>query len=289
MLYFDDNRKWRERFVVVRADHSLELHDSQEVKSYLWSFSHKGTFSDRTFSWFCYISHIQSYTKGTPARHKLLPTGGTVLTSDEKYTAVIDKAFTDPNGECLSSSPFWSLSSRWNECLCVVQVLRMSPPFLWWRFPVHFLCTWDCLTDETRTSVSSRRRSGPASSRSWTTAFGIRTKVSDQHCFCLRVQFWLCVCGLWSDLEIIPQGERFLFAQFESTYWICSDYFSVHLPKSNPKRMLYYSSEADERIPQAVCGSICSSISLLLFFCGGHGDTLIISRIATLSSCALAA
>ncbi|XP_073704764.1 protein Niban 1-like [Garra rufa] len=68
VLFFDD-RKWRERFVVVRADYSLELHDSQE-----------------------------SYTKGTPARHKLLPTGGTVLTSEEKYTAVVDKAFPDPNG-----------------------------------------------------------------------------------------------------------------------------------------------------------------------------------------------
>lgn len=69
MLYFDDNRKWRERLVVVRADYSLELHDSQE-----------------------------SYTKGTPARHKLLPTGGTVLTSEEKYTAFVDKDFPDPNG-----------------------------------------------------------------------------------------------------------------------------------------------------------------------------------------------
>ncbi|XP_056100660.1 protein Niban 1 [Rhinichthys klamathensis goyatoka] len=69
MLYFDDNRKWKERFVVVRADYSLELHDSQE-----------------------------SYTKGTPARHKLLPTGGAVLTSEEKYTAVVDKAFPDLNG-----------------------------------------------------------------------------------------------------------------------------------------------------------------------------------------------
>ncbi|KAG1969388.1 protein Niban 1 [Pimephales promelas] len=69
MLYFDDNRKWKERFVVVRADYSLELHDSQE-----------------------------SYTKGTPARHKLLPTGGAVLTSEEKYTAVVDKAFPDING-----------------------------------------------------------------------------------------------------------------------------------------------------------------------------------------------
>ncbi|XP_051989482.1 protein Niban 1-like [Xyrauchen texanus] len=69
MLYFDDNRKWRERFVVVCADYSLELHDSQET-----------------------------FTKGTPARHKLLPTGGAVLTSEEKYNAVVDKALPDPNG-----------------------------------------------------------------------------------------------------------------------------------------------------------------------------------------------
>ncbi|XP_051555815.1 protein Niban 1-like isoform X2 [Myxocyprinus asiaticus] len=69
MLYFDDNRKWRERFVVVCADYSLELHDSQET-----------------------------FTKGTPARHKLLPTGGAVLTSEEKYNAVVDKVLPDPNG-----------------------------------------------------------------------------------------------------------------------------------------------------------------------------------------------
>ncbi|XP_051554492.1 protein Niban 1-like [Myxocyprinus asiaticus] len=69
MLYFDDNRKWREKLVVVHADYSLELHDSQET-----------------------------YTKGTPAQHILLPTGGTVLTSEEKYNAIVDKAFPDPNG-----------------------------------------------------------------------------------------------------------------------------------------------------------------------------------------------
>lgn len=31
MVHFDDNRKWRERFVVIRTDYSLELHDSLEV------------------------------------------------------------------------------------------------------------------------------------------------------------------------------------------------------------------------------------------------------------------
>ncbi|XP_072547509.1 protein Niban 1 [Salminus brasiliensis] len=68
VLHFDDSRKWKERFVVVRADYSLELHDSQEI-----------------------------FTKGSPARHTLLLTGGTVLTSEEKYSALVDKAFPDLN------------------------------------------------------------------------------------------------------------------------------------------------------------------------------------------------
>ncbi|KAI7809888.1 putative protein Niban-like, partial [Triplophysa rosa] len=75
MLHFDDNRKWRERFVVVRTDYSLELHDS-----------------------------LETFTKGAPARHKLLTTGGTVLTSEEKYNTVIDKDFPDPNGSKEDSS-----------------------------------------------------------------------------------------------------------------------------------------------------------------------------------------
>ncbi|XP_076831970.1 protein Niban 1 [Brachyhypopomus gauderio] len=68
VLYYDDCKKWKERFVVVRADYSLEFHDSQE-----------------------------SFTKGCPARYILHPTGGTVLTSEEKYSALVDKAFPDLN------------------------------------------------------------------------------------------------------------------------------------------------------------------------------------------------
>ncbi|XP_042185200.1 protein Niban 1 isoform X2 [Oncorhynchus tshawytscha] len=54
----------------MRANHSLECHDNQE-----------------------------SFSKGVPARQRLLPTGGVVLTSEEKYTALVDKAFPDP--KCL--------------------------------------------------------------------------------------------------------------------------------------------------------------------------------------------
>ncbi|XP_035277761.1 protein Niban 1-like [Anguilla anguilla] len=68
VLYFDDSRKWKERYVVVRANYSLECHDSNE-----------------------------SFTKGAPPRHKIQPTGGSVLVSEEQYTAMVDKAFPDPN------------------------------------------------------------------------------------------------------------------------------------------------------------------------------------------------
>ncbi|MCJ8740301.1 hypothetical protein PDJAM_G00057200 [Pangasius djambal] len=68
VLHFDDSKKWKERFATVRADYSLELHDSQET-----------------------------FAKGTPARQILQLTGGTVLTSEEKYCALVDKAFPDLN------------------------------------------------------------------------------------------------------------------------------------------------------------------------------------------------
>nr|XP_046178054.1 protein Niban 1-like [Oncorhynchus gorbuscha]XP_046178055.1 protein Niban 1-like [Oncorhynchus gorbuscha] len=70
VLHYDDTGKWKERFVVMRANHSLECHDNQE-----------------------------SFSKGVPARQRLLPTGGVVLTSEDKYSALVDKAFPDP--KCL--------------------------------------------------------------------------------------------------------------------------------------------------------------------------------------------
>ncbi|KAI1891482.1 hypothetical protein AGOR_G00144270 [Albula goreensis] len=68
VLYFDETRKWRERFMVVRANYSLECHDSYET-----------------------------FMKGVPPRSKLLPTGGTVLTSEDKYMVLVDKCFPDLN------------------------------------------------------------------------------------------------------------------------------------------------------------------------------------------------
>ncbi|XP_039984388.1 protein Niban 1a [Xiphias gladius] len=66
VLYFDDTRKWRERYMVARANYCLECHES-----------------------------LESFVKGVPPRHKLLPTGGTVLTTEEKYMAMVDRCFPD--------------------------------------------------------------------------------------------------------------------------------------------------------------------------------------------------
>uniref|UniRef100_W5KQM1 Niban apoptosis regulator 1a n=1 Tax=Astyanax mexicanus TaxID=7994 RepID=W5KQM1_ASTMX len=68
VVYFDDNRKWKERYAVVRANYSLECHESYET-----------------------------YVKGTPPLFKLLPTGGTSLTSEETYMQMVDKCFPDTN------------------------------------------------------------------------------------------------------------------------------------------------------------------------------------------------
>ncbi|XP_029563917.1 protein Niban 1a [Salmo trutta] len=64
VLHFDYTRKWKERYMVVRANYCLECHDS-----------------------------FESFVKGVPPLHKLLPTGGTVLTTEEKYMAMVDQCF----------------------------------------------------------------------------------------------------------------------------------------------------------------------------------------------------
>uniref|UniRef100_A0A669CB06 Niban apoptosis regulator 1a n=1 Tax=Oreochromis niloticus TaxID=8128 RepID=A0A669CB06_ORENI len=66
VFYFDDTRKWRERYVVVRANYCLECHE-----------------------------RLETFVKGVPPFHKLLPTGGKVLTAEEAYMAVVDKCFPD--------------------------------------------------------------------------------------------------------------------------------------------------------------------------------------------------
>ncbi|KAM4574634.1 protein Niban 1a [Fundulus diaphanus] len=67
--YFDETRKWREWYVVVRANYSLECHES-----------------------------LQSYMKGAPSLYKLLPTGGAVLTTEESYMEMVNKCYPDDGG-----------------------------------------------------------------------------------------------------------------------------------------------------------------------------------------------
>ncbi|MCI4389260.1 hypothetical protein PGIGA_G00095920 [Pangasianodon gigas] len=66
VLYFYDNRKWKERFLVVRANYSLECHESYET-----------------------------FMKGILPPDKLPTTGGTILTTEEKYMEVVDRCFPD--------------------------------------------------------------------------------------------------------------------------------------------------------------------------------------------------
>ncbi|XP_067239641.1 protein Niban 1a [Chanodichthys erythropterus] len=61
--YFDDGRKWKERYIVIRACFVLECHES-----------------------------YKAFMKGAPPLHRLIPTGGTILTTEEKYMEMIDQA-----------------------------------------------------------------------------------------------------------------------------------------------------------------------------------------------------
>lgn len=177
----------------------------------------------------------------------------------------------------------------WMQSLYVVQVLRKSPPFLWWRFPVLFLCTWDCLTDGTRTSVSSRRRSGPALSRSWTTAFVIRTKVTDQHYLSLRGHFCFALFVFAVCLiKFMTYTHLETFNSYRISIYSLWKYF-LNLNFTHPNSTLNTCYITVVRLIRGYLKLLCSLLSLLLFFFGGHGDTLIIFRIAKLSSCVLVA
>ncbi|XP_051731431.1 protein Niban 1a [Ctenopharyngodon idella] len=61
--YFDDGRKWKERYIVMRACYVLECHES-----------------------------YKTFVKGAPPLHRLIATGGTILTTEEKYMEMIDQA-----------------------------------------------------------------------------------------------------------------------------------------------------------------------------------------------------
>ncbi|TSN30222.1 Kinesin-associated protein 3 [Bagarius yarrelli] len=72
VLYFCLNRKWKKRFVVVRANYSLECHESYEAS----------------------LSPLRKRKRGT-ILPMLTTTGGTVLTTEEKYIEIVDRCFPD--------------------------------------------------------------------------------------------------------------------------------------------------------------------------------------------------
>ncbi|XP_062308175.1 protein Niban 1a [Osmerus eperlanus] len=126
-LYFDENRKWKERYMVVRANYCLECHDS-----------------------------FESFMKGVLPSQRLLPTGGTVLTTEEKYMAMVDKCFPEEVNNLKEDFAPPSLE----------HARSVSP------------CTSGFRTGETPTSVSVKRLDRPGSSPCCPTASATRTKTS---------------------------------------------------------------------------------------------------------------
>ncbi|XP_077439268.1 protein Niban 1a isoform X2 [Vanacampus margaritifer] len=76
VFLFDDSGKWKKRYLVVRANYCFECHES-----------------------------LETFLKGTPPHHKLLPTGGNVVTTEEKYTAIVDECFPDDNDSMDNFAP----------------------------------------------------------------------------------------------------------------------------------------------------------------------------------------
>ncbi|XP_069497164.1 protein Niban 1 [Ambystoma mexicanum] len=104
LLYAEDLKKWKERYVVIKQDYSLQCFDSKEA-----------------------------YQKGTSPKTKILPTGGKVLTSEEEYNALSDKQFPDPiaSSEKESAQPFIVVPSQF-------------PVYLWHPYMRHsFFCFQD--------------------------------------------------------------------------------------------------------------------------------------------------
>lgn len=117
VFFYDDSRRWRERYVVVRATYSLELHDSLEVRADSSSSPSSPSSSLLLLLLFLHLSLLlllvflllippvlffsfsQTFVKGCPPRHQLLPTGGSVLTSEETYMSMVDECFPDQRSE----------------------------------------------------------------------------------------------------------------------------------------------------------------------------------------------
>lgn len=101
LFYFDEARKWRDRYVVVRANHSLECHHSLEVRTDAEppDLGRRCRLLPHLLS----SLGLQTFVKGVPPRQKLLPTGGAALTTEDAYMAMVDRCFPDHSSEQLPS------------------------------------------------------------------------------------------------------------------------------------------------------------------------------------------
>ncbi|KAK1164016.1 protein Niban 1-like isoform X1 [Acipenser oxyrinchus oxyrinchus] len=74
--YSAELKKWKERYVLVRADYSLESHENYDT-----------------------------FLNGASPKVRLLPAGGAVLMSEDQYTALADRFFPDLSGVSEEKAP----------------------------------------------------------------------------------------------------------------------------------------------------------------------------------------
>uniref|UniRef100_A0A8C5U8D2 Niban apoptosis regulator 1 n=1 Tax=Malurus cyaneus samueli TaxID=2593467 RepID=A0A8C5U8D2_9PASS len=98
LLHFaEDLRKWKDRYVVIRNDYTVDCFETKEA-----------------------------YQKGGSPKYHILPAGGKVLTSEEDYNLLSDKHFPDPVG-----------SSEKEGAAAFVPLPKEFPVYLWQPFSLH--------------------------------------------------------------------------------------------------------------------------------------------------------
>ncbi|XP_027756322.1 protein Niban [Empidonax traillii] len=98
LLHFvEDLKKWKDRYVVVRNDYTVDCFETKEA-----------------------------YQKGASPKHHIVLAGGKVLTSEEDYNLLSDKHFPDPVG-----------SSEKEASPAFVPLPKEFPVYLWQPFARH--------------------------------------------------------------------------------------------------------------------------------------------------------
>ncbi|XP_013377080.1 PREDICTED: protein Niban [Chinchilla lanigera] len=111
--FAEDIKKWKDRYVVVKNDFSVESYENKEA-----------------------------YQKGAAPKSRILPAGGKVLTSEDEYNLLSDKHFPDPiaSSEKENSQPF-------------VVLPKAFPVYLWLPFLRHGYFCFQEAADQKRFST----------------------------------------------------------------------------------------------------------------------------------------